>query len=94
VKAARTPNPFGASDSGVTVLDPGMRELDVREMPPADRHDRIHNAFDGLEAGETLVVVNDHDPKPLFYEMREEVPEGYEVERRADDEFRARFPKR
>jgi len=26
--------------------------------------------------------------------MREEVPEGYEVERRADDEFRARFPKR
>jgi len=66
-------------------------------MPPAERHDRIHDAFDRLEAGETLVV-NDHDPKPLFYETREEVPafdaEGYEVERRADDEFRARFPKR
>ena len=79
-------------------LAPGMRELDVRELPPADRHDRIHDAFESLDAGETLVVVNDHDPKPLFYEMREEVPafdpEGYEVEQRAPDEFRARFPKR
>ncbi len=79
-------------------LDPRMRELDVRELAPADRHDRIHDVFESLVAGETLVVVNDHDPKPLFYEMREEVPafdpEGYEVEQRAPDEFRARFPKR
>lgn len=75
-----------------------MRELDVREMAPADRHDRIHEAFDDPAAGETLVVVNDHEPRPLFYEMREEVPAfdpgGYEVERRAPDEFRAQFPER
>ena len=75
-----------------------MLELDVRDLPPADRHARIHDAFDALDPGETLVVVNDHDPKPLFYEMREEVAafdaEGYEVERCAPDEFRARFPKR
>jgi len=74
-----------------------MRELDVREMPPADRHDRIHELFESLEAGETLVVVNDHDPKPLFYEMREEVPRSIPRATRwsgARDEFRARFPKR
>lgn len=71
--------------------------LDVRDLPPAERHPRIHEAFDRLAPGEALVIVNDHDPKPLFYEMRAEVDafdeDGYAVERRGPEEFVATFPK-
>jgi uncharacterized protein (DUF2249 family) len=71
--------------------------LDVRDVPPSERHPKIHAAFEELSAGETLTIVNDHEPKPLFYEFQAEVDafdaEAYDVERRAPDEFIARFPK-
>jgi uncharacterized protein (DUF2249 family) len=71
--------------------------LDVRDVPPAERHPKIHDAFEDLDSGEELVIVNDHDPKPLFYEFEAEVDafdaDGYEVEQEADDRFVARFPK-
>lgn len=72
--------------------------LDVRDVPPVDRHPKIHAAFDDLSSGETLTIVNDHEPKPLFYEFQAEVDafdaERYEVEQRQPNEFVARFPKR
>lgn len=72
--------------------------IDVREIPLAERHPKIHGAFEGLESGETLTLINDHEAKPLFYEMQAEMeafdPEGYTVERRGVDEFVAKFPKR
>ncbi len=71
--------------------------LDVRELPPQDRHPTIHEAFAELDGGEVLEIVNDHDPKPLFYEMAAEVErfdaDGYELERRGESEFVATFPK-
>lgn len=71
--------------------------IDVREIPPAERHGKIHDAFEELEAGESLRIVNDHDPKPLFYEFEAEVErfdaDGYELDERGPDEFVARFPK-
>ncbi len=45
-------------------------EFDVREMPPPQRHKSIFEKFDGLRSGEGFVLVNDHDPKPLYYELR------------------------
>ncbi|WP_440765161.1 DUF2249 domain-containing protein [Natronorubrum sp. DTA7] len=74
-----------------------MTKLDVREIPPVNRHPKIHEAFDDLEPGETLTIVNDHEPKPLFYEFQAEVDafdaDGYEVERVGPEEFVAWFPK-
>lgn len=46
-----------------------MQELDVREMPPKDRHPAIFAILDGLEPGDFLRLVNDHDPAPLHYQM-------------------------
>ncbi|WP_096390275.1 DUF2249 domain-containing protein [Halopenitus persicus] len=75
-----------------------MPTLDVRDIPPVDRHDTIHDEFAALAPGETLTIVNDHEPKPLFYEMAAEVEafdeEGYSVTEAAPDEYRAEFPKR
>ena len=71
--------------------------LDLRDVPPAKRHPMIHDAFDALDSGETLRIVNDHEPKPLFYEFAAEVPdfdaENYEVEQLGVHEFVARLPK-
>ena len=71
--------------------------LDLREVPPPQRHPMIHEAFQTLDSGEALEIVNDHEPKPLFYEFQAEVEsfdaDGYEVEQHAPDEFVARFPK-
>lgn len=72
--------------------------LDVREIPPAKRHPKIHDMFAELESGETLTLVNDHEPKPLFYEMQAEVKDfdadGYVVDRVSPNEFIAQFPKK
>ena len=72
--------------------------LDLRDVPPPERHPKIHDAFDELESGSSLTIVNDHEPKPLFYEMQAEVEafdaEGYEVEQRGPNEFVASLPKK
>lgn len=74
------------------------KTLDVRELPPAERHPKIHDAFADLESGEALTLINDHEPKPLFYELQAEVEhfdaDGYDVERRGDSEFVATLPKK
>ena len=45
------------------------RVLDVRSEPPARRHELIFDSYHGLEPGEGFVLVNDHDPKPLWYQF-------------------------
>ena len=46
--------------------------LEVRHLPPAQRHQVIFERFNGLQAGESFVLVNDHDPKPLYYQLAAE----------------------
>lgn len=46
--------------------------VDVRNIIPRERHPLIFSTFDGLAAGESLLLVNDHDPKPLFYQFQAE----------------------
>ena len=46
--------------------------IDVREVPPRDRHPMIFATFDALTVGESFVLVNDHDPKPLYYQFQAE----------------------
>ncbi len=48
------------------------RELDVRSEPPARRHELIFETYHGLGDGESYVLVNDHDPKPLRYQFEAE----------------------
>jgi uncharacterized protein (DUF2249 family) len=51
-----------------------MIDLDVRELIPRERHSTIFARFDALNPGETLRLVNDHDPKPLHYQLMAERP--------------------
>lgn len=43
--------------------------IDVRDMVPRERHPLIFSTFDSLSPNETLRLVNDHDPKPLYYQL-------------------------
>ncbi|MBS2965160.1 DUF2249 domain-containing protein [Actinocrinis puniceicyclus] len=47
-------------------------ELDVRTEAPANRHKLIFDTYGALAAGEDFVLVNDHDPKPLYYQFAAE----------------------
>lgn len=47
-------------------------ELDVRQEVPARRHELIFATYGALAAGEDFVLVNDHDPKPLYYQFAAE----------------------
>jgi len=72
--------------------------LDLRDVPPPERHPKIMDRFEQLDSGESLTLVNDHEPRPLFYEMKAEVDsfdaEAYEVDQRGDNEFVATLPKK
>lgn len=46
-----------------------MHTLDVRPMPPRVRHETIFDRLTELGTGETLRLVNDHDPAPLRYQL-------------------------
>lgn len=48
------------------------RELDVRQLIPRDRHSEIFGTFGALNPGTAFVLVNDHDPKPLYYQLQAE----------------------
>ncbi|HBQ59058.1 MAG TPA: hemerythrin [Balneolaceae bacterium] len=45
------------------------QELDVRIIPPPQKHPTIFKTFENLEKDEAFILVNDHDPKPLRYQM-------------------------
>lgn len=55
-------------------------ELDVRIIPPREKHPSIFRTFDALASGETFVLVNDHDPFPLRYQFEAERTGQYEWE--------------
>ena len=45
-------------------------ELDVRRLPHGGgRHEAIFGHLDGLSLGDRLIIVNDHDPRPLRFQL-------------------------
>jgi Uncharacterized conserved protein len=46
-----------------------VNTLDVRALPPRERHERIFESIDALKTGDTLRLVNDHDPLPVRYQL-------------------------
>lgn len=55
----------------------GSAELDVRVLPHGQRHEIIFGRLDALAPGEALVIVNDHDPKPLRYQTEALWPDRF-----------------
>jgi len=49
-------------------------EIDVRSLVPMQRHQKIFELVAELTPGASFVLVNDHDPKPLYYQLEAENP--------------------
>lgn len=43
--------------------------LDVTKLSPREKHPTIFQWFDNLKEGEGFILHNDHDPKPLYYQL-------------------------
>lgn len=43
--------------------------LDVTKIEPRLKHPTIFEHFDALNPGENFTIHNDHDPKPLYYQL-------------------------
>jgi uncharacterized protein (DUF2249 family)/hemerythrin-like domain-containing protein len=63
--------------TGDADVDPDL-DLDVRAIPHGRRHDVIFGKLDALTPGESLTIVNDHDPKPLRYQASAIWPDRFE----------------
>lgn len=70
--------------------------LDVRPLSPPERHPSIFNTFNSLEPGDSFVLVNDHDPKPLLYQFQTEFEGEFEwwPLERGPEAWRVRIVKR
>lgn len=52
--------------------------IDVRQIPPRDRHPLIFSSFEALQVGEAIELVNDHDPRPLRMQFEARTPGQFE----------------
>jgi len=43
--------------------------IDVRTMQPRDRHPAIFGTWQQINDGESILLVNDHDPLPLYFQF-------------------------
>lgn len=43
--------------------------IDVTKIEPRLKHPTIFNSFDALGEGNAILLHNDHDPKPLYYQL-------------------------
>lgn len=55
-------------------------KLDLRNIVVFERHPKIFEEWNKLKEGETLQIINDHDPRPLHYEFEGEYKDSYEWE--------------
>ncbi|MDX0763778.1 DUF2249 domain-containing protein [Sinorhizobium medicae] len=48
--------------------------IDVRTVPPRERHPRIFGLLGTLPAGGSMLITSDHDPRPLHYQLHTNFP--------------------
>jgi uncharacterized protein (DUF2249 family) len=66
----RPPARLTAKEKMEMTASSDTKTLDVRTLPPAQRHPLIFGTFHDLAPGESFVLINDHDPKPLYYQFK------------------------
>jgi uncharacterized protein (DUF2249 family) len=58
-------------------VDDEIEVFDARRYVPAERHRKIFEILGDLDVGESFILVNDHDPKPLYYQLEAEHPHAF-----------------
>jgi uncharacterized protein (DUF2249 family) len=69
--------------------------MDVRPIPCSIKHGLILRTWFNLPLGEHFILLNDHDPVPLWYQFQAEFPGAFSWDyvQRGPDEFRVKITK-
>jgi len=69
--------------------------FDVRSIPGRTKHAQIFQRWSDLTVGQHFVLLNDHDPIPLYYQFSAEYPDTFNWEylERGPEEFRVKITK-
>ncbi len=51
--------------------------VDVRPLPAPIKHQTIFDTFASLQSGKAMLLVNDHEPRPLYYQFLIEMPDQF-----------------
>lgn len=52
--------------------------LDLRSLPPFERHTKIFQLWESLKTNQVLKIINDHNPKPLQYQFMAEYTDQFD----------------
>ena len=58
-------------------LTASRTRIDVRTIAPSERHALIFSSFAALGTGESLELVNDHNPAPLHHQFDARLPDQF-----------------
>jgi uncharacterized protein (DUF2249 family) len=74
---------------------PANKIMDVRPIPCSVKHGQIIQRWLDLAVGDYFVLLNDHDPVPLYYQFSAEWPQAFSWEHlvKGPDEFRVKITK-
>jgi len=82
----------------MTEVDGACQRIPSRTNSTTGLAPKIFDAFEELESGDALTLINDHEPTPLYHQMAAEIDpfdaEGYTVDRVGPNEFIATLPKK
>lgn len=51
--------------------------VDIRTVVPRERHPLVFSTFRRLAKGQSMELVNDHDPRPLYDQFQAEAPGNF-----------------
>ena len=71
------------------------RVMDVRPIPCSIKHGLIIRTWLELPVGDHFILLNDHDPVPLYYQFAAQWPQAFTWEHlvKGPDEFRVKITK-
>jgi uncharacterized protein (DUF2249 family) len=71
------------------------RIMDVRPIPCSVKHGLIIQTWLDLSVGDHFILLNDHDPVPLYYQFSAQWPGAFTWEHlvKGPDEFRVKITK-
>jgi uncharacterized protein (DUF2249 family) len=72
-----------------------LTRFDVREIPCRVKHAQIFQRWSDLAVGQHFVLINDHDPVPLWYQFIAQFPDAFDWEYllRGPEEFQVKITK-
>ena len=71
------------------------RVMDVRDIPCSIKHGLIIKTWQNLPVGDHFILLNDHDPVPLYYQFSAQWPDTFTWQHlvKGPSEFRIKITK-